>query len=178
MHTELRLRSALLSIAGGEAAACRRRPVRSRVVPPSYGFPCDRDPPRRSVAKCLVEDLVDLRASGSPCSGTLADDSKVVAAYAHACMSPFRHGKEAQRHQRPVGFSKLRIGMVRERCRGCAVRPPDPCFVVFPSDGGSSGHRMSVNLPCAAVKGDDCAGVLRRPSDVSGVPHWDRDFLM
>ena len=95
MHTEMWLRSALLSIVGGEVATCRRSSVRSRIVPSSYGLPCDRDPPRRSVAKCLVEDLVDLRASGSPCSGTLADDPKVVTTYAHACMSPFRHGKEA-----------------------------------------------------------------------------------
>ena len=49
---------------------------------------------------------------------------------------------------------------------------------MLPVDGRPSRNPLSLYFAGPAIKGDDCAWVLRGPSNVPRVPEGDRDFLV
>ena len=83
MHAVPRLCASLLNVPGGEAAARCRRLVRPGVVSATHCLSCDRNSSPCGFIERLIENFVNLWPGGPSGSGAVADNAKVVSAYAY-----------------------------------------------------------------------------------------------
>lgn len=104
MHANVECARALSSKCGSVRAPRGGGSVRARVMPTLDSLPRDSNTSGCSLAKGLVQDVVQLGPGRPAGPGAITHDAKVVAAYPHPRVLPWFTGQKVEGHQGPVSL--------------------------------------------------------------------------